>query len=496
MEEIKTFRNMVKKQKSYAYFLQLTGWDSHTEAPEESFKRRAEMVGRLSGDLFEMETSEEYASVVNHLYEHIGELDDELAREIRLAKKDLDKIITIPKDEYVEYNKLMQRAQKIWEKAKADDDYESFRPVLEKIIDYKKRFIAYYGSEKLPYDVLLDEYEEDMTMKDYDAFFDALKKDLVPFVKEILKKQPKRNDAFRKATYPADKQKDFVRYLMKVLDYDLNRGLLKESVHPFTWNTSPDDVRFTVRYHEDYMFASVFAAIHELGHATYEQGVDRRFDDTLLSSGASMGIHESQSRFYENMIGRSRAFWAIHFSELKKCFPEQLKGVDENDMYQAANKVEASLIRIEADELTYPLHIMLRYELEKKLITGALDTKALPMAWNKLMKEYLNVTPESYSEGVLQDVHWSGGMFGYFPTYALGTAYAAQIYHAMQKDFDIDQAIKDNRLADVKVWLNDRIHRHGKRLSPKALLKKVTGEDFNPDYYINYLKEKYSELYE
>lgn len=495
MQLEKKFREMINKMKAYIYVLQLTGWDSNTEAPRGSFKRRAEVLGVLSRELFSLEVSKEYQDVVNELFSKLDTLDDHLKREVKKAKKSLDKIINIPEDEFVEYQRLLQMSQQVWEDAKKNNDYESFKGNLAKIIEYNKKFALYYDFDKDPYDTLLDEFEEGMSTKEYDEFFTQLKEELVPFVKEVLKVTTNKYDTFINDSFDPKKQEAFCDYLMDVMKFDRTRGLMKKSVHPFTWNTSPEDVRFTTRYLENYVFSSIFAAIHELGHATYEQQIAIDFDTTLLNGGTSMGIHESQSRFYENTIGRSLEFWETHFSKFKELFPEQTKDITPEDMYRAVNKVEASLIRVEADELTYPIHIMLRYDIERKLMSGETSVDELPDLWNNSMEEYLGVRPNSNSDGVLQDVHWSGGMIGYFPTYALGSAYSAQIYYAMLKELDIAKIVTDNQIEKINEWLKEKIHKYGSSKTPKELILEVTKEEFNAKYYIKYLKEKYSELY-
>lgn len=495
MELMNTFRALLKKQKAYGYALNVIGWDSATEAPKKAFARRAEMQGILSGELFQLGTSQEFQDVVNGLYSKLDELTPEEQREVILAKKDLDKTLKIPQEDFVEYQKLVNLAQRSWEDAKENDDFDGFRPTLEKIVEYKKKFVEYFGLDTHPYNVLLDDFEEGMTMEDYDAFFDTLKKDLVPFVKEVLNSGKTLNDGFSKELFDAKKQEEYCDYLIDVLKFDRDAGVMKESVHPFTWNTHPKDVRFTTRYLEDYVFSSIFAAIHELGHATYEQQVDEKWDDTGLNGGASMGVHESQSRFYENIIGRSEAFWETHLDAFKKTFPAIMKDVTSKDFFEAVNKVEASFIRVEADELTYPLHIMLRYDLERMIMSDELEVKDLPQAWNAKMEEYLGITPKNNAEGVLQDVHWSAGLFGYFPTYALGTAYSAQIYYTMLKDLDVDQLIKDDKIDVINEWLKEKIHQFGKSKTAKELIKDVTGEEFDAKYYVRYLKEKYTKIY-
>lgn len=495
MQVEQKFREILKKTKAYIYVLSLVGWDSNTEAPRESFKRRAEMMGILSKEVFKLQTGKETIEVVNELYNNLDNLDDQLKREVKKAKKELDKIINIPEEEYVEYSKLIQMSQIVWEDAKKNNDYNSFKGNLQQIIDFTKKFALYYAPDKDPFDTVLDDFEEGMTSKEYDEFFNTLKKDLVPFVKKVLKASKNEYKKLINDSYDPKKQEEFCDYLIDVMKFDRNRGLMKKSVHPFTWNTSPEDVRFTTRYLENYVFSSIFAAIHELGHATYEQQISTEFDDTLLSGGTSMGIHESQSRFYENTIGRSLAFWETHLDKFKELFPEQTKNITPKDMFKAVNYVEASLIRVEADELTYPLHIMLRYDIERKIMSGEATVDNLPQIWNDLMEQYLGIRPETDSDGVLQDVHWSGGMIGYFPTYALGTAYSAQIYYAMIKDLDLDRIIKNNELEKVNEWLKEKIHKFGSSKSPKEIIKEVTGEDFNAKYYVQYLMEKYSKIY-
>lgn len=495
MELVKKFNELVAKQKAYMYVLTLAGWDSATEAPKGAFARRAEMLGVISGELFNLQTNQEYQDVVNGLFKMLDELDDITRREIKKAKKNLDKIIKIPKDEFVEYNKLIGLSQREWEDAKQNNDYESFKGNLDKIFNFNKKFVAYYEIDDHPYNILLDDYEEGMSMTEYDNFFNLLKEELVPFVKEVLNCGKVLNDAFITDFYPKEKQKEFAEYLMDVLSFDKSSGLMKESVHPFTWNTHSTDVRFTTRYLENFMFSSIFAAIHELGHATYEQQIDSKWDDTLLNGGTSMGIHESQSRFYENNIGRSIEFWEAHYPKLKEIFPKQLKNVSLDDFHRGVNKVEASFIRVEADELTYSMHIMVRYEIEKMIMSNEVTIDELPKLWNDKMVEYLGIEPKDYTDGVLQDVHWSAGLIGYFPTYALGSAYSAQFYYTMIKEIDVEGLVKDNNIKVINEWLKEKIHNFGSSKTPKELLLDVTGEEFNPKYYIRYLKEKYSKLY-
>lgn len=489
------FKAIQKKLKAYNLVLNIASWDSNTEAPKKCFPYRADMLSIISGESFALQTSKEYVDAVNTLFAVRETLSAQDREEVNQAKRALDQIIKIPKDVYTEYVKLLNMSQRVWEDAKENDDYDLFKPYLEKIIATQKQLVTYRSDTSDPYNVLLDDFEAGMSMEKYDAFFAAIKTDLVPFVKEVLAARPAEKPAFIEAFYDKADQKRFVEKLMTIFEYDTDRGLLKESVHPFTWNTHSQDVRFTVRYLENFVFSSIFAAIHELGHALYEMNISEALDTTNLNTGTSMGIHESQSRFYENIIGRDKAFWSKHYAALQDMFPKQLSEVSHDDFYLGINWVEESCIRVEADELTYPLHILVRYEMERAIFNEGIDVETLPAMWNEKMKTYLNIEPLTASEGILQDVHWSGGAFGYFPTYALGSAYAAQFYYTMQKDLDFTALLEAGNLTVINAWLKDKIHQYGKLKTPEQLLLDVTGEPFNPQYYIRYLKEKYRALY-
>lgn len=485
-----------KKLKAYGYAMWMISWDSATEAPKGCFSERAKYTGVLSEESYKLTTSPERIEIVNKLYENRDQLDSILAHEIVEAKKSLDDILKIPMDEFVKFRMLLASSEKIWATAKQNNDFESFKPCLEEIISYTKKFAKYLETDELKgYNILLDDYERGFTTKEYDEFFGLLKKELVPFVKEITSRKLEYNNSFESKTYPRLDQIEFAKYIQEVMCYDTDHGLMKESEHPFTSGVSSKDVRFTVHYYENLLTSSIFSAIHELGHAKYEQQVDLALDDTYVGKGASMAMHESQSRFFENIIGRSHKFWEVHYGKLQEIFKEQLKDTSLEDFYKAINKVENSLIRTEADELTYPLHIMIRYDIERMIMNNEVEVSELPELWNKMYKEYLGIDVPSLSKGVLQDVHWSGGMFGYFPTYALGSAYAAQIYHKMKQEIDVDKILESGTTKEINEWLKEKIHKYGSTKYPKEILKIATGEDFNPMYYVNYLKEKYSKIY-
>jgi carboxypeptidase Taq len=494
---IKQYENIRKKMLAYQFVNFMISWDSNTEAPEGCFPLRSRQVGILSEETYKLQTAPETVKIIDELYLRRDELDDEvLKHEITESKEGLDKLKKVPIDEYIDYMSLLAESESIWAKAKRGNDYEIFRPTLEKIVDFNRKYIKYVETDKLKgYDILLDEYEKGMTIQEYDQFFEKIKTELVPFVLKIIDSNLEINDEFNKLHYPKSEQKEFLVYIVKVLDFDLNKGVLKESEHPFTSGFGTTDVRITNHYYEDNFTSAIFSGIHELGHALYEQQVSSDLDYTLSGGGGSMALHESQSRFYENIIGRSLEFWKIHFPKLKGIFKKQLRGVKVTDFYKLINKVEATLIRTEADELTYPIHIMIRYDLEKALFNNELEVKDLPKAWNAKYKEYLGLDVPSAKEGVLQDIHWAGGSFGYFPTYALGSAYSAQIYKVMNKDFKVLKSLETGTTKEINLWLKEHLHFYGSSKPPKELFKICVGEKFNPKHYINYLIKKYSKIY-
>lgn len=490
------YQDFRKKLKAYRFADYLIGWDSETEAPSGCFDERSQMVGILSSESFKLMTCSDTVNLVNELYERKSELTPLLALEIKKYKKELDQILNIPLTEYVKYNTLLASSQQKWAIAKNKSDFTLFRDTLKEIIAYQKKLMKYYETDELKgYDTLLDIYEEGITEKDYDAFFDVLKRDLVPFVLEVSSRKSPAKKSLINKKFKEEKQEILSHYFLDVLKFDWQRGVLKKSEHPFTSGFGSTDVRVTTHYYEDNVYSNIFSVIHEGGHATYELQCDQTLDETFLGGGATMAMHESQSRLYENMIGRSRAFWEAHFDKLKTTFPSQMKDITIDDVYYDVNRVERSLIRTEADELTYPIHIMLRYDLEKMLLEGNLAVDDLPKKWNELMMSYLGIEIPNDKNGVLQDIHWAMGSFGYFPTYAYGSAIAAQLYYYMNKEFDVAESLRKKTTADVNEWLKEHVHKYGKTLSPNEMLIKATGEAFNPKYYIDYLKNKYSKIY-
>ena len=495
VQAIEIYKNYVKQIRALGYAEYLISWDSETEAPSGSIEERSKQVGILSEMSYKLERSEEYINCVKYLYENMESLDELLRIEIKKVHKALMQSLNIPIEELVNYSILMSKSHSIWANAKINSDYNLFKDTLKEIIDYNKRFVKYLETDTLKgYNVLLDQYEEGMTKEKYDEFFTLLKEEIVPLVQKIKETKKFDNKLINKK-FDIEKQKKFADYLMDAMCFDKTRGLMKESEHPFTSGFGTTDVRVTNHYYEELLLSSIFSAIHELGHGTYEQQCNPELDETQLSGGTSMAMHESQSRFYENIVGRSEGFWKKHYNVLKDLFKDELKDVSLDDFIKAANEVECSLIRTEADELTYPLHIMVRYEIEKLIIETDVNVEELPLIWNRLYKEYLGIDVPNDKLGILQDVHWAGGSFGYFPTYALGSAYAAQFLNAMKKDLDFEKAVENENLEVINNWLKRNVHIYGQTKTPDELLNIATKESFNAKYYVEYLKNKFTKLY-
>ncbi|HOS70078.1 MAG TPA: carboxypeptidase M32 [Bacillota bacterium] len=492
------FFELVKRIKYYNDAIGVLYWDLRTGAPRKGVPYRAEVIGMLSEEAFRLSTSDAMGEYLAYFDEQdkSSSLDPIMKALVRECRKEYDRYKKIPEAKYKEYVILTSEAESVWEDAKKNNDFEMFKPYLEKIVGYNLQFIELWGYKENKYDTLLDLYEPGMTIEKLDAIFSELRSRIVPLVAKIKESAYQPEDQFLKKYFDIGKQEEFGLYILGKMGYDFDAGRLDESEHPFTTGINPADVRITTHYYPNDLISAVMSSMHEGGHALYEQNISSDLHGTPLCDGASMGLHESQSRFWENIIGRSRSFWGKYYSRLQEFFPEQLKDVPADDFYKAINKVEPSLIRIEADEVTYNLHIMIRYEIEKALINEEIKVADLPEVWKEKMKEYLGIVPPDDSKGVLQDVHWAGGSFGYFPSYTLGNIYSAQIYNAAKKEIkDFEEMVEKGELIKIKDWLAEKIHKHGKVLKPEEILLQVTGEGINPKYLIDYLEKKYKEIY-
>ncbi|MFZ3590933.1 carboxypeptidase M32 [Bacillus sp. DJP31] len=494
----KQFLDHTKKMGSYNEAIGLIHWDLRTGAPKNGMEQRSEVLGVLSSEVFALSTSEKMEEYIQTLSTpEAGQQISEITRKsVEQCKKDFERNKKVPAEEYKEYVILQSKSESAWETAKKASDFASFQPYLEKLVEFNKKFIGYWGHEGNKYNTLLDDYEPGVTVDVLDQVFGQLRESIVPLVAAIAESKNKPKTDFLYQSFPKKQQQEFSLAVLKELGYNFQSGRLDETVHPFATGLNPGDVRVTTKYDENDFRNAIFGTIHECGHALYEQNISPELIGTPLCSGTSMGIHESQSLFYENFVGRNLHFWKKNYDLFKQHAKGQFNDISLEDFYRAINESKPSLIRIEADELTYPLHVMVRYEIEKGLFNDQILVKDLPEIWNQKMKEYLEVRPENDAEGVLQDVHWSGGAFGYFPSYGLGYMYAAQIKEAMLKDLpNFDELLEQGNLVAVREWLTDKIHRHGRMKKPLEILKDVTGEGLNAEHLIKHLQQKYSAIY-
>lgn len=476
----------------------LFDWDNATIQPNEAGDLTAKMVGVLSEMEFNTYINDDVKQMMEKLEKEKDSLDERELAVLKELKCLYDRMEAIPSKEYREFSELCATAVNKWSKAKEAGKFEEFAPVLKKILDYKKKFANYRkkeGDERSSYDIMLGDFEPGFGTKEMDEFFQVLKEELVPLIKDITKKAEKTDKSYNSLKYDTEKQKELAAYLAGYIGFDFEKGVMAESAHPFTTNLHNKDVRITNHYYEDNLESGIFSIIHESGHALYELQVDDSLTLTLAGEGSSMGLHESQSRFFENIIGRSRAFWIPLYGKLVDTFEDQLKNVDLEKFIKGINKPVCSLIRTEADELTYSMHILIRYEIERMLFEEEIQVEDIPKVWNEKYEKYLGVTPKSDKDGALQDVHWSMGEFGYFPSYALGSAIGAQIYYHMKKIMPFEKYLEEGNLKPIQEYLKEHIHKYGKSKNTNEILLNMTGEKFNPMYFIHYLKEKYENLY-
>lgn len=494
---VEKFKAYIKKISHLEEAIGLMTWDLRTGAPKKGAAQRGEVIGTLASEVFEMSISPVLKEMIKDLKraDVWDNLDPIVKASVKECEKNMKKYENVPPEEYKSFIILTSKAELAWEEAKEKKDFASFQPYLEKIVSYQQKYAEWKGYEGNKYNALLDDYEPGLTTGTIDEVFAQLKNAITPLVKRITEKeQPEHEYLFEK--FPASKQEAFSKKVLESMRYDFSAGRLDTTVHPFAIGLNPGDVRVTTKYDEKDFRTAVFGTIHEGGHALYEQNIDESLLGTPLAAGTSMGIHESQSLFWENFIGRSYGFWEKHLEVLKEFAPDQFDKVSLEEFYKAVNIAGPSLIRIEADELTYCLHIIMRYELEKALINGEIEVADLPGKWNDKMEELLGIRPMHDGEGVLQDVHWAGGAFGYFPSYALGYVYAAQLQTAMQNDLPpLQDLAAQGNLEPIKEWLTKNVHQYGKLKEPLDILKDAAGEGINASHLIRYLTEKYETVY-
>lgn len=492
------FDDLLKQTQDY-YRLQsvgsLLGWDRETYMPERAAADRAEQMALLSGLLHDRMTSDRLAGAITAAAAEINGADSPQAAIVRELRRDHERATKLPRSLVEDIARTTSLAISAWTRARKESDFALFAPHLERIIDLKRQEADHVGYDTERYDALMDEYEVGARAAVVGRVFDELRPHLVALVQAISSAPRQPDLGILKRSCPVDAQQRFNRVVAEAIGFDFAAGRIDISTHPFCSGFTPSDVRLTTRYDEFFMPMSLFGILHEAGHGLYEQGLSQEFPATPLSDSISLGVHESQSRMWENQVGRSRAFWEHFFVPLQQTFPA-LADVALDDWYFAVNSVQPSLIRVEADEVTYGLHIMLRFDLERRLIDGKLAVKDVPAAWNAGMQELLGITPPRDAEGCLQDIHWSSGIFGYFPTYQLGNIYSAQFFAAARRDIpELEQQFRTGHFAPLLEWLRSSIHRHGRRYTPTRLLERTTGRGLDAEPYLAYLHGKFKPLY-
>ena len=476
------------------------GWDQQTYMPPGGADARAAQLTALAGVIHEKATGETIARLLDAAERGGGNMaaDSDEAAYLRAARQDFDQATKIPTALVAETAHVTALAFEQWAQARAESDWGRFAPWLEQILDLTRQAADHLGHSGERYDALLDQFERGMTTADVRAMFEAIKPDLVALVKAVSVSRPEAtDDSVLHRSFDEEKQRQFGETVIGALGYDWSRGRQDRALHPFCTSFGRDDVRITTRFDPDFLPTALFGSIHETGHALYEQGVAERYAGNILADGASLGFHESQSRLWENLVGRSRPFWHFFYPSLQAAFPESLSDVGGEKFYRAINKVKPSLIRVEADEVTYNLHILLRFEIEQALLSGDLSVADAPDAWNAKMQEYFGLTPPDDAQGILQDVHWSGGAIGYFPTYSVGNLLSVQLYDKANADLggQIEAQVAAGDFAPLLGWLRENVHQHGRKYLPKDLVQRIVGGPLDPAPYLKYLKRKFGDVY-
>ncbi len=492
-ERNQLYKDWIFKKSAYTMALSIIDIDKQTVAPSGGNAYRDERSAFLAGELFSIETDEKMVSVLKEIKEDPTEAKD-IRRAASLYYEEIQKTLCIPKDEFVALEQLKNTSYSKWLEAKQKNDYSIFEPYLKQMIAFKKKVYGYRNKKESIYDQMLNDFEPGMNCEKYDAFFSVLKEKLVPFIQKVTQAN-QIDDSFLFQDFPIEDQKKYMVHMLEYLHFDAEWGYQNETEHPFTSWTCENDCRTTTKYLKDNVMSALFSTIHEVGHAYYEHDVDPKYDGMILSEGISSGMHESQSRLCENYLGRTKAFWEYNFPFLKQQFSKQFDGIDLDTFIKAVNVSRPSLVRTEADELTYPMHILIRYEIEKGLFDGSISVEGLDQTWADMYEKYLGVRPQNASEGILQDVHWSMGEFGYFPTYALGSAFASQFVKKMREEIDVDDLLRNNHYDQVIAWLKEHIHQYGCLYEADEIMKIATGESFDVNNYTDYLIDKYSALY-
>jgi len=463
--------------------------------PEGGTPARSKQRSALSSLSHELLTSDEMAELLDEL--EAEELDPEREAVVREVRRKHDRAAKVPQELVEEISEASSEAMPVWKEAREEDDFETFAPTLEKLVELKREYAEHIDPDRDPYEVLFEEYEPYLGVETAEQVLQRLRDELVPLVEAVRESTVDLATDTFSGEFDTDVQEELARDVLDTLGYDWDHGRLDTAPHPFSTGNQ-FDARVTTRFNEADPLGALMSTIHEFGHATYTLGLPREEYGTPLGESRDMTVHESQSRLWENHVGRSKAFWERFLPKVQDRFPEQLGDASVADVYEAANEVyEDNLIRVEADELTYHMHIVVRFEIERDLIRGELDVEDVPEVWNDKYEEYLGVRPDSDAEGCLQDIHWSHSDFGYFPTYSLGSVLAAQLFDSAEDEIEnLDEKIAAGEFEPLHDWLTENVHRHGSRYTTDELVRQATGEDYTADYFLDYVKSKYGELYE
>ena len=475
----------------------LISWDQQTYMPRGGAEARGRQLATISRLAHERLISDEIGQLIADLKTELADADPDSdgARYVKVASKDYDEATKVPPEFVARMAELATRAHETWTKARAESDFAIFRPDLEEIVAMRKEYVSFFPPADHPYDTLLDRFEPGMKTAEVQEIFTVLRERQVELLQAISSAEQV-DDSFLHLHYPEKQQWDFGVEVATKFGYDWERGRQDKSVHPFTTSFSIDDVRITTRFMEDFLPSALFGTMHEAGHGLYELGIGKEYERTPLRDGASLAVHESQSRMWENLVGRSMPFWEHFYPRLQEIFPSQLGNVDIASFYRGINKVEPSFIRVEADEATYNMHIMLRLELEIAMTEGSVEVRNLPELWNLKMKEYLGIEPPNDAQGVLQDIHWSFGELGYFSTYALGNLISVQLWEKISTDIpDLNEQIRRGGFDGLLTWLRTNVHTHGRKYEPQELVQRITGSKITPEPYLRYLEGKYRGIY-
>lgn len=496
-ETLKQFKEYLQKLEYYGQSLSQLYWDMQTQMPPKGIDYKVDTIAYLSTEQFQMVTSKEYGDLLEALSapEEFEQLDEAMQITVKRRKKSFEEDKKIPADFYEKMVRDGALSEKAWQEAKVKSDYSIFCPHLQKVIDNRKQLLAYTNPGEDPYEVMLDATEEGMDSKTIDRIFAELKAGLVPLIQKIAEKPQPDPTPFQQ-DFDINAQKEFCRVLLEYIGFDMDAGVMGESAHPFTSAFGRNDVRVTNHYRSNMPLDGMFSIIHEGGHGLFEQGISEKYEKTDVSSIIYAGLHESQARFYENILGRNINFWKPVYSKMQEILP-QFKEITLEQFDREINRVVPSYIRTEADEVTYSIHIILRYEIEKAIFRDGLKAEELPALWNEKMVEMLGICPRNDAEGILQDTHWSGGLMGYFPSYALGSIYDGMFLEKLTEELgDVDIILAEGRVQEITAWLREKIHQHGSLYNSKQVIERVCGKEISAQPLLEHFEKKYSRIYD